>query len=125
MDNSRYPHTIKITRTISISATEPIEEVPYDPFAPPPSDPPEQGDVTTEVLEIYDGKGRNYKSNKTNPTNGVLQTDYAVSIPFTVIEIKAGDSITVIERNRTMGGVIEDSYLGNLGLTVFWNKVNN
>ena len=125
MENPRFPHTIRITRVISVSATEPTEEVPYDPFNPPPSDPPEEGDATTTTIEVYYGEGRNYKNNKTGAVNGVIQSDYAVSIPFTEIDIMTGDSITVTERTRTLTGLVDDPYLGNLGLTVYWNKVNN
>jgi len=107
MENPRFPHTIRITR---VDTT-----VPYDPFNP----------TTPTTIEVYYGEGRNYKNNKTGAVNGVIQSDYAVSIPFTEIDIMTGDTITVTERTRTLTGMVDDPYLGNLGLTVYWNKVNN
>lgn len=107
MDNPRFPHTIRITRLDTTT--------PYDPFNP--------AEPTT--IEVYHGEGRNYKNNKTSPVNSVLQSDYAVSLPFTEIDIMAGDTIVITERARTIQGIVDDAYLGNLGLTVFWNKVNN
>ena len=125
MENPRFPHSILITRVVSVDVTDPTEEVPYDPFAEPPAVPPETGDSTTSTVEVYHGEGRNYKNNKTSPVNGVIQSDYAASIPYTEIDIKTGDSIVVTERVRTISGIVDDAYLGNLGLTVYWNKVNN
>ena len=107
MENPRFPHSILITRVDTTT--------PYDPFNPTEPTP----------TEVYHGEGRNYKNNKTSPVNGVIQSDYAVSLPFTEIDIKTGDKITVTERMRTIVGTVDDPYLGNLGLTVFWNKVNN
>lgn len=107
MDNPRFPHTIRIIRVTTGT---------FDPFNPNQS--------TTEE-EVYHGEGRNYKNNKTSTVNGVLQSDFAVSLPFTEIDIKAGDKITVTERARVISGLVDDAYLGNLGLTVYWNKVNN
>lgn len=107
MDNPRFPHTIRITRLDTTT--------PYDPFNP--------AEPTT--IEVYHGEGRNYKNNKTSPVNSVLQSDYAVSLPFTEIDIMAGDTIVITERARTIQGIVDDAYLGNLGLIVFWNKVNN
>ena len=108
--NPQFPHTIKITRTTGT----------YDPF--------NGGTTTTE--EIYNGEGRNYKSGNTNPTNGVLVSDYVVSMPFTLLEILAGDKIevtdrmTALEDARVLRGDVVDAYLGNLGLNVYWNKTN-
>src|SRR5574343_436346 len=105
--NCRYPHSALITRAISSDD--------YDPFNPTP----------TANIEVYHGECRNYKNNKTATTNGVMQSDYAVSLPYTTIDIMAGDKIVVTERARTIEGVVDDAYLGNLGMTVFWSKVNN
>jgi len=102
--NPQFPHTIKITRTTGT----------YDPF--------NGGTTTTE--EIYNGEGRNVKTMGTNPSNGVLVSDYAVSIPFTLVNIQAGDKIKVTDRVRVIEGDVVDAYLGNLGLNVYWNKTN-
>ncbi len=109
--NPRYPHSIRIVRTVASA---------YDPFT---------GGTTTEE-EIYHGEGRNYKANNTNASNGVLVSDYAVSIPFVEIDIMAGDQIKVTDRMKALDGAkimegeIVDAYLGNLGLTVYWNRKN-
>lgn len=107
MDNPRFPHTIRITRLISPDG--------YDPYS----------GIEIEPTEIYHGEGRNYKNNKTNLVNGVVQSDYAVSIPFTEIDVMTGDTIVITERTRTISGNVDDAYLGNLGLTIFWTRVNN
>jgi hypothetical protein len=113
ISNPRYPHSIRITRNVSST---------YDPF--------NDANSTNTEVEVYNGEGRNYKANNTNPSNGVLVSDYAVSIPFVEIEIRAGDKIRVIDRMRALPdakileGEVVDAYLGNMGLTVYWNKVN-
>jgi hypothetical protein len=112
ISNPRYPHSIRITRNVSST---------YDPF--------NDANSTNTEVEVYNGEGRNYKANNTNPSNGVLVSDYAVSIPFVEIEIRAGDKIRVIDRMRALPdakileGEVVDAYLGNMGLTVYWNKV--
>lgn len=110
MDNSQFPHTIRITRAGTIP-----EGTVYDPFNPP----------TIADEEVYYGEGRSYKNNKTNPQSGVLVSDYMASLPYNTIEIRAGDKIVATERNRTISGTIDDAYAGNMGVHVFWTKVNN
>lgn len=102
--NPRYPHTIKITRATGT----------YDPFNP----------AAETLSTIYNGEGRNYKYGGTNPYNGVLTSDFCISIPLTNIEVKAGDRVEVTEVMRVIEGEVVDYYLGNLGVTVYWNKKN-
>lgn len=119
-NNPRYPHSILITRNIVTDSSTPVSP---DPFG---GDTPE---TETEIETLYQGEGRNYLERTATIVDGVASRRYAISIPFSGVSSDVtflkGDDVSVIERNRSLVGRVEDSYLGNLGMTVYWNKVTN
>jgi hypothetical protein len=107
INNPRFPHNVKIVRMVDSDV--------YNPFEP--SDGQE--------LVVYQGKCRNYKNNNTKEKDGVYISDFVLSIPFTLIDIKAGDTVLLEDRVRVIKGIVVDNYLGNIGLNVYYNKINN
>lgn len=120
LSNPRYPHTILIKRTIVTDAATPTSPDPFGGGTPAP---------TTEVVTLYNGEGRNYTEKAATMVDGVAVRRLAISVPFsgvpTSVTFMKGDDVTVTERNRTLVGRVEDSYLGNLGMTIWWTKVTN
>jgi hypothetical protein len=104
--NPQFPHWVKITR-VKVNTN----------VNPPTS--------TSQL--IYEGKCRNYpsRSGGTGMTEGVFVSDYTISIPFNEIRFESGDSTEITDRSRTFTGTIVNSYNGNLGCTIWHNKVNN
>lgn len=114
-NNPRFPHSIVISRVVR-TTSEQVESSPWDSGDPD----------TVEVIEIiYNGEGRNYKDGVKRGRDNVVLYDFGISIPYTEIELKKGDKVEVMERNRLISGFIQDSYLGNLGLNVYWNSDSN
>ena len=103
IQNPRFPHKVIITRTGERK----------NPF-----------DEAKEQL-IYDGKCRNYISNKPSNAGVVSQSDYTISAPIIETEIKKGDKVVVTEKVRTIEGRVVDSYVGNIGSNIYWNKDGN
>lgn len=81
-----------------------------------------------EKALLYEGKCRKYSSTslRTFKTDNVLKGDYALSIPGTIMGIKAGDMIDVTDTCGTfIGCMVADCYAGNLGTTVCFNLAKN
>lgn len=77
-----------------------------------------------EKVILYEGACRKETTTnlRTFKTDGVIKSDYLVSLPGTVGGILAGDLIDVTDRQgEFMECIISDSYAGNLGTNVYFN----
>lgn len=104
-NNPRYPHLCTIYRMEGESSFSDGKKVP-----------------------LYEGICRKYSSTslRTFKTDNVLKGDYALSIPGTVVGIRAGDMIDVTDPCNTFTGcMVTDCYPGNLGTTVYFNNAKN
>lgn len=111
--NPRFPHMITITRNIRISEGDKIDT---------PWDVPNE---ESSLVSIYKGEGRSYPNNRGSFKDNIVVSNYSISIPYTNIAPMRGDVVEVVERTTTITGIVEDFYLGSLGLTVYWNKDSN
>lgn len=104
--NPQFPHWIKITRTKVNTDVNPPTSI-------------------TQI--VHEGECRNYpsRSGSTGMKEGVIVSDYTISLPFNKVKIDAGDTTEVTDLIRTFTGVVVNSHNGNLGCTIWHNKVNN
>lgn len=106
MQNTRYPHWVKVTRTIVNSEVNP---------------------PTSAISTIFEGECRNYQtaSGGTGTSNGVVVSDYTIDMPPNIILFNAGDTTEITNKVRVFTGRIVNSYNGNLGCRIWHNEVNN
>ena len=104
--NPQFPHSVKITRVLVNTEVNP---------------------PTSVIVTVFKGECRNYpsRSGSTGMTEGVIVSDYTISLPYNEIPFEHGDTTEVTDLVRIFTGVIVNSHNGNLGCTIWHNKVNN
>ena len=104
--NPEYPHWVKVTRIVVNTEVNP---------------------PTSTTQTIHEGECRNYPtpSGSTGMSEGIIVSDFTISLPFNEVRFNTGDSTEVTDRSRTFTGTIVNSYNGNLGCKIWHNKVNN
>jgi len=104
--NPRFPHWIKVTRVVVNTDVNP---------------------PTSSDVDVFEGECRNYpsRSGSTGITEGVFISDYTVSMPFNEVLFETGDSVVITDRVKTFAGELVNSYNGNMGCTLWHNRVNN
>ncbi len=105
VSNPRFPHTCKVYRLAEIDNFSDGEEI-----------------------VLYEGKCRKNvnTSLRTFKTDGVIKSDYSLSIPGTVKGIRAGDLVDVTDMQGDFKAcLVSDCYAGNLGTTVYFNVTQN
>ena len=116
--NPRYPHRIKIVRTIVGKAD------PSDPFAD--DDAPVGHD---EEIIIYEGEGRSYTDTTTEGDKYVDQNKRKASIPVRYDEWDAGkcpldgDTIYATIGNNVEKGMVKDCEPDNNRTVVYWEFI--
>ena len=104
--NPQFPHYVTVTRTdVNGEVNPPV--------------------FTTRV--ILSGVCRNLVSKRggTGISNGVFISDYFISMPYNEVDIHTGDFVEVKDRVSTINGVVVQSYNGNLGCVIWYNRVDN
>lgn len=102
--NPRWPHSVVVSR-VSNTGTE----------ATPT--------MTTEV--ILSSECRNYVSGKGMNRRSVLESEFTVSLPFSEVSVLAGDSITVVDRVRTIEGTVVEAQVNNFGNNIYYLEIKN
>lgn len=104
--NPRFPHWVKIERTVADITVNP---------------------PTSTTQKILESECRNFtsRSGGTGMIEQVIVSDYTIAMPFSEIEIQAGDILTITDRVKTFTGIVVNSYNGNLGCMIWHNKTNN
>lgn len=104
MTNPRFPHLVKITREANTGSS----------FAP----------VIVQLV-ILNSPCRNYISTKSSETNGVISSDYTISLPRHTIDIRTGDTVEVTDVTRTIKGSVLASQINNIGANIYYNEIKN
>lgn len=104
MNNPRFPHSVVVTREENTGS----------------SDTPIIGDV-----EILFSNCRNYITTKSSESNGVVSSNYTISLPSHLVNILTGDKVTVTDRVRIIKGEVVASQIGNLGANIYYNEIKN
>jgi len=102
--NPRFPNNVKIIRESNSGS----------------SDSP----VIVNVI-ILTSECRNYISTKSSETNGVISSDYTISLPRHDTDIRTGDSIEVEDVTRTIKGTVLASQVNNIGANIYYNEIKN
>lgn len=106
VDNPRWPHKCKIYRLTTATNWD-----------------------DGEMVSLYDGICRKYGNTSIRTfqgNSGVVEADYALSIPGQLSGIQPGDLVDVTDLNSTSNaGLITDCHTGTLGTTVYFNLSKN
>lgn len=138
IDNPRYPHTIKIVRTMKCEErkedeTEPMVD-PDDPLADQDAVPVDDSGSTETVINIvekvlYEGKGRSYTGTTTTGDDTTDMNKRKASIPVRYDKWGAGevpldgDTIIATMGNYVERGIVKDCEPDNDRSVVYWEYV--
>ena len=104
MLNPRFPHSVIVTREENIGS----------------SDTP---DIQNVVL--LSSECRNYITTKSTESNGVVSSNYTISLPVHSVNILTGDKLVVTDTVRSIVGEVVASQIGNLGANIYYNEIKN
>lgn len=101
--NPRYPHHVRIYRR---------EE---DGFTGAYAD-----------TDLYEGKCRKEPNRTGGYAERVIKGDFRMSVPDTSIDVKSGDLMDITDKGGYMREVtVNDAYIGNIGVTIWFNLTKN
>lgn len=102
--NPRFPHSVVITREENTGTT-------YEPIF--------------EDVELLSSECRNYITTKITESNGVVSSNYTISLPLHSVNIITGDKLVVTDTVRSIIGEVVASQIGNIGANIYYNEVKN
>lgn len=104
MENPRFPHSVKVTKETNTGSSEAPVIVP-------------------EI--ILQSSCRNYITTKSSEYNGVVSSDFTISLPRHMININTGDTVEVVDVARTINGTVLASQINNIGANIYYNEIKN
>lgn len=104
VSNPRHPHDCTVYREI----------IPDKPF----------GNKEDDII-LYKGKCRKYINHRTKMNENVIISEYMLSVPETLENVRAGDVVEVDDHSGHFKGMVIDCYPGNMGTNIYWNNDKN